>query len=290
MSTGALREAIIHFELYRLLKDCLDSGGFSVPCQVDVEPERLAGGRSVDLVLICRERGTCLSVIEVKGRSRGELIIYDEAVEEQARRYAEHLKAPYYIITNGVILRLFRYPCECVGNYYFQLSKTCVRQFLADFFSLYTGEKTDLNLRRAPSPSEIEKLTNALIQSIIEALEEISKNPSFRLETKIARETKNYYLSAGDLRRVFRLGIPLKDSREANTCVTIELNEMRRKLSEEDLKELLRNLSQIPGFEWITGINLKRRFVWKYMVYHKRVDVEKVKKELAMWFISLLTK
>ena len=121
-------------------------------------------------------------VIEVKGRSRGEFTIYDEAVEEQARRYAEHLEAPYYIITNGVILRLFRYSCECVGNYYFQLSKT---------------------------------------------------------------------------------------------CVTIELNEMRRKLSEEGLKEALRNLSQIPGFEWITGINSRRRFVWKYMVYHKRVDVEK---------------
>ena len=213
------------------MKNCLDSGGFSVPCQVDVEPEYSAGGRSADLVLICRERGTYLLVTEVKGRLRGEFTIYDKAIEEQARRYAEYLEAPYYAITNGVILRLFKYPCECVGNYYFKLSKTCVRLFLTDFLSLYTGEKTDLNLRHASSPSEIEKLTNALIQSIIEALEEISKNPGFRLDTKIARETKNYYLSVGDLRRVFRLGIPLKDSREANTCVTIELNEMRRNLS-----------------------------------------------------------
>lgn len=123
-----LREAVIHFELYRLLKNCLISGGHS---DIEVEPELTLGGRSADLVLTHKRNGKerlYLMVIEMKTALR-EFSVYDHKAREQVKAYAEHLNADYCAVTNGHILSLFKRTGEDFGYYRFELSEDCVKRF-----------------------------------------------------------------------------------------------------------------------------------------------------------------
>lgn len=289
MDSGAVREASIHFELYRLIKNCLCSGRFRNYCILDVEPELSVGGRSADLVLMDKEKESCILVIEVKGRGKGDYAVYDEAAEKQASNYANHLDACFYAVTNGIILRLFRRPNMPIGDYNFELSETCVGRFLEGLLSLYFDEKMNLDLPHARTPEERKKGRDVLVEAIIKALKEIDNKSDFRLETRILRKTNMYYLSVGEFKQVFRLGIPLKNSREANPFLTIMLDELRKKFAEKDLKKLLERLSQISGFEWIKEANLRKQFTWRYLTPYKEIDAEKVKMDLKAWFKLLQT-
>ena len=69
-------------------------------------------GDSADLVIEAEIHGSPINflVIEVKRRERFGLTVFDGEAEKQACGYAERLGSPYYAITDGRYLRLFKTP------------------------------------------------------------------------------------------------------------------------------------------------------------------------------------
>jgi len=231
------------FELYRLLKNCLASGRFY---NIEVEPERAAGSRCADLVLMCKEDGEDkhLLVIEVKGRIR-ELSVYDDKARQQAKAYADYLKADYYAVTNGYIIRLFKKPDKHMGDYYFELTEEKVERFLNDLFSIIAGEGTELSLPQAPSMDEFVGSTSEFANAVREVLEELGGQRDFSLETEVKEKTRMFYLSVGKFKRVFRLGIPLQFALGNKPYVDIRLNALKRKLDTTTVEKLLNKFSLI---------------------------------------------
>jgi len=284
---SSYREAIIHFELYRLLKACLVSGGYS---NIEVEPELVVGNGSADLVLTRREGGKDehLIVIEVKSGLK-ELSAYDNKAREQVKAYANNLNADYCAVTNGHFVGLFNRTGKDFGYYHFELSEDCVKRFLDDLFKIIAGEKEKLSLPVAPSREEIGKSANNLAKAVREVLEGLDGRRGFRLETEVKKETRMFYLSVGKFRRVFRLGIPLTISLENRPGVDIRLNTLKRRLDLVTIQKLINELSKIPGFEWAKGTEIKKEFIWRYLTPIKEVNAEKLKKGLTDWLLKLST-
>ena len=281
------KEAVIHFELYRLLKNCLVSGGHS---NVDVEPEKYVGGRSADLVLSREEDGEVkhLMVIEVK-TGKKEFSAYDEKARRQVKAYADHLNADYCSVTNGHFIGIFSRKGRDFGYYRFELSEDCVKRFLMDFFEIVAGEREKLSLPEAPSVEEIGKSANELAEAVRKVLESLNDRRGFLLETEVKKKTRMFYLSVGKFRRVFRLGIPLTISPEGKPGVDIRFNMLRRKLDSATIKGLLDELSKIPGFKWVKDATVEGEFTWGYLIPTGKVDAEKLKKDLTDWLLKLST-
>jgi hypothetical protein len=72
---GKPREAIVHFELYRLLKNCLALGKYS---NVDVEPEKVTLRGTADLALFRK----------IDGREEALLTIEELVAEPSGGEYA----------------------------------------------------------------------------------------------------------------------------------------------------------------------------------------------------------
>ncbi len=108
---GITREAKVHFELYRHLKNAIDheERGSTLPFET-VEPEYNVDGGFADIVVF-DSRGPKL-VIEAKredgGKYRRDIDPYSPKVIEQAFGYAGKLGASYFATFNGQMLVLFR--------------------------------------------------------------------------------------------------------------------------------------------------------------------------------------
>lgn len=286
VSNTMKREALVHFELYRLLRNCLDGGKFQHLCRVRVEPERYVKGGSADLVLEFELDGRReLVVIEVKGRTRG-LAVYNGKAEDQARAYAEHLGSKYYAITDGQILRLFKLSEELIGNYKFHLEEEFVGKFLDELYKLVVGKSERLDLSEAPPPEELGRMANKVAWAIREVLESLQGMDGFRLESEMKTKTKMYYLNVGDLKRVFRLGIPIQGF--ANLPhVDIRLETIKRKLDQAAVEKLMEDLSKIPGFEWVKRFSLEKKFVWSPIFIGSELDINNFKAKLMEWLINM---
>ena len=92
-----IREAVIHFELYRLLMNIISTKyDFSPIKYVWVHPEYVTRlGSSVDLVVDAEAGDEILHflVIEVKRKTRSGLEPFSDEAKQQAMRYAEILQA-----------------------------------------------------------------------------------------------------------------------------------------------------------------------------------------------------
>ena len=282
-----LREAVVHFELYRLLKNCLVLGGYF---DVYVEPEKSVGGRSADLVLTRKVDGQDknLIVIEVKG-ARNRFSAYDNKAREQVKAYADRLDADYYSVTNGYVIWLFKRPHKDYGYYRFELSEDCVKRFLNDLFEMINGEREELSLQKAPSIEEIVRSTNNFAETIRKVLENLNGQHNFRLEIEDKGKTHMFYLSVGKFKRLFRLGIPHAQTHENKPFVDIRINALKRKLGVENVKKLLNELSKISGFEWVKDCNIKREFIWKYLTPPEQQSMKKLEQELTNWLLKLST-
>jgi hypothetical protein len=276
-----LREAVIHFELYRLLKNCLVLEGY-----FDVEPEK----SGADLVLTRKVDGQDknLMVIEVKS-ARNRFSAYDSKAKEQAKTYADRLDADYCAVTNGHIIWLFKRPHKDYGHYRFELNEECVKRFLNDLFEMINGEREGLSLPKAPSIEEIARSTNNFAETIRKVLETLNGQHNFRLEIEDKGKTHMFYLSVGKFKRLLRLGIPHTQTIENKPFVDIRINALKRRLGVENVKKMLNELSKIPGFEWVKNYNIKREFIWKYLTPPEQANMRKLEQELTSWLLKLST-
>jgi hypothetical protein len=290
------REAIVHFELYRLLKNCLASGKYS---NVDVEPEKATLRGSADLALVRKIDGReeALLIIEVKS-PKNELSVYDEGAREQAKMYADDLNAGYYAVTNGRLIKLFRRPDEECGCYYFELSEYCVERFLSDFFAIIDGlrdAKEGLSLPKYLLSPEIVKSTEEMAEAMKEVLEGFKGQEGFHLEVGYKEDHQMLYLSVGRLRRVLRLGFPYPKVKSW-PYVHLEVRALKEVLGAEKAKELLCELSEVPSFGWIDDRDLEKEFIYHSYVYEPhlpldptkmKMKAEELKQRLREWLLKL---
>ena len=93
MYRGSCREAVIHFELYRRLKNVICSSGSLEGIKFDVEPEFPVKGGSVDLLVRAVLNGSIINllVIEVKRWTNNGLSLFTSLSEDQVKEYAKSL-------------------------------------------------------------------------------------------------------------------------------------------------------------------------------------------------------
>jgi len=302
------REAIVQSELYRLLKNYLLSRRYQ---NVDVEPEKVTPRGNADLVLIRNVDGKeeALLVIEVKS-PKDKLSVYDEYARKQAEGYAEDLNASYYAVTNGLFIRLFRRPNEDLGCYCFELSDYCIERFLSDFLEMVDGLKERLSLPNDSSP-EIARLVDEVAKAIEEVLEGLGGREGFHLEVSCdvvsfsygKEACKSLYLSVGKLGRVLHLDVPYPKAqtegvRALSPYIRIEVRALREGLGAERAKELLSELSEVPGFEWIDDRDFEKKFIYHNYFYEygpplsidptkMKERIEGLKQGLRGWLLKL---
>jgi len=147
MYSGFCREAVIHFELYRCLKNVVCSSGFLEGIKFDVEPEFPVKGGSVDLLVRAVLNGSIINllVIEVKRWTNDGLSLFSSLSEGQVKEYAKSLSAVYYAITDVQRFRLFKTSGdELIGNYKLSDDKifdeNVARQLLEGLVNIYKGK------------------------------------------------------------------------------------------------------------------------------------------------------
>ncbi len=168
MYSGFCREAVIHFELYRRLKNVVCSSGFLEGIKFDVEPEFPVKGGSVDLLVRAVLNGSIINllVIEVKRWTNDGLSLFSSLSEGQVKEYAKSLSAVYYAITDGQRFRLFKTSGdELIGNYKLSDDKifdeNVARQLLEGLVNIYKGKTPKLPFNTFNDPiEEIEKATS----------------------------------------------------------------------------------------------------------------------------------
>src|SRR5678815_1796904 len=101
------REAPVHFELYRFIKNCVESRrAAGLTDYSKVIPERdVPGVGSADLVIERTGLPTTFFVLEVKKKTPESMLVFDDEPRQQALGYARKLNAQFYAISDGDALR-----------------------------------------------------------------------------------------------------------------------------------------------------------------------------------------
>ena len=102
MYRGSCREVVIHFELYRRLKNVICSSGSLEGIKFDVEPEFPVKGGAVNPLVRAVLNGSIINllVIEVKRWTNNGLSLFTSLSEDQVKEYAKSLPAVYYDMQN----------------------------------------------------------------------------------------------------------------------------------------------------------------------------------------------
>jgi hypothetical protein len=289
------REACIHFELYRLLKNNMSRQYSNSIRYESLEPECPAGGKSVDLVIEAKKGQNVinLAVIEVKKPTMGSYLLSDPRSRKQVADYAEKLKSQFSILTDGEVLRLFK-DNQPVGDYSFELDDENVRDILRELLELYEGTKESLSLPEAflRREEDIAKDRDGLVNALKEVLKQLEIEEEFKLRCRDTGTNRIRYLTIGTAKDVFSMAIQLKkvDISKDQSYLYLQLTGLRAKLGVETLHELLVKLAQIPGFIWVdpNDANRTKEFTWrklKDMPFERRdPEFNLMKKQLVEWF------
>jgi len=291
MYRGSCREAVIHFELYRRLKNVVCSSGFLEGIKFDVEPEFPVKGGSVDLLVRAVLNGSIINllVIEVKRWTNDGLSLFSSLSEDQVKEYAKSLPAVYYAITDGQRFRLFKTSGdELIGNYKLSDDKifdeNVARQLLEGLVNIYKGKTPKLPFNTFNDPiEEIEKATSGFSQILINLFNELSGNGVATIEKR-----KNVmWLNIGPHKGILRIGI-YKESNK-NT-ITIQLEILKKVLGGDKTNEMLTKLSKIPGFQWVPErMDFSKPFIWIYIkdAVTEEPDYNQTKEGLRKWILEL---
>jgi hypothetical protein len=281
-----VREAIIHFELYRCLKNILPTELFEEIRFVSVEPEVPVCGKAADLVVNATVNGLACKflVIEIKKKTKNGLKIFDTDAENQAKGYAKKLPALYYSITDGHGLRLFRTANdEFLGNYLFHINENNTKRFLNDLVMLHSqgNASVKLSFPLIKDPSEaIEKESDGVTKSLIELLNEVSDKGTIQVE----QHGKNKWLNIR-AKRILTLELNEKN------CLTIWFNALKDIITPSQIDNMMIDLSKIPGFQLMSDrlpIG-NRSFTPIYIknIATEEPDLSKLKEGLRHWLIQL---
>ncbi len=288
-SPGEVREAVVHFELYRCLKNCISSEGrFEKIRFVDVIPEVPVNGRSADLVVKADLNGSPVNflVIEVKKRTKEGFPIFDTASLDQTKGYAQTLSAVYQGITDGQRLRLFRtLDDRLLGNYKFSLNEGAARQLLKGLSDLQAGKASGLPFDVIQSPwPQIVKLSDEFSTMLNNLFNEISGKGGILA----ARRGRVVFLNIGSYEGILRLGLD-KSPKEA--YVHIQLDILRKMLEFAKYTQTIRKLSEISGFQWVKDrTDASKAFIWSpiaSIIADEKPDYNQAKEDLREWLLEL---
>lgn len=292
------REAPVHFELYRLLKNNINEY-HSISIQYkSVKPEYPAKNGAIDLVVeaeVDHEIRRFLA-IEVKKQTMRSYLLFETESLQQVEGYAESLDSRYFILTDGDVLRLFNKDRYLIGNYRFGLTDNYVKRLLTDLLELNDGKLQTLNFPAAPpiDKEEIAKERDWLVRALIEVLEQLGKEKEFKLESRKTERNHLRYLTVGSSKKVFSMGIERekRDISKDQSYIYLQLSDLRTKLGMETLHELLVKLGQIPAFTWVDPnvANRNDQSTWKnvkYIPFDGDLKLNSMKKQLLEWFLDL---
>jgi len=283
-----VREAVVHFELYRVLKNSISSNAkFDRVRFTDVEPEKPVGGKSADLVVKADLKGssTDFLVIEVKRRTRDGLLLFGSPSIDQIKEYAKGLSAVYYAITDGLRLRLFRtLNNEALGNYIFSTDENAVGQLLKTLSSLQVGEVTAFPFSTFKDPTkELEKRISGFSKVLVDLFNELSGKGAIAIE----KHGKTRRLSIGPHSGVLRLGL---DEQTSKNIIEVELGVLKKALGLDRSVDMIEKLSEIPGFEWVRDrTDFNKNFIYIYVrdVIAEEPDLIQAKEDLRKWILEL---
>jgi hypothetical protein len=209
MDRASCREAVIHFELYRCLKNGVCSSGFPEGMEFDVEPEFPVNGGSVDLLVKAVLNGSIINllVLEVKRWTNDGLSLFSSLSEDQVKDYAKGLFTVYYAITDGQRFRLFKASGdELIDNYKLSddriIDENVARQLLEGLANIYMGKTSKLPFSTFKDPIEdIEKATSRFSQILIGLFNQLSGSGVATIEKR-----KNVrWLNIGPHRGILKL-------------------------------------------------------------------------------------
>jgi hypothetical protein len=283
-----LGEAIVQFELYRFLKNIISSQPkFEETSYIDVVPEAPVGGRAADLLIKANLDGhpADFLVIEVKRRTKDGLIVFDSSTRDQTREYANALSAVYYAITDGERLRLFRTLNDnLIGNYSFCLDESAVKQFLKGLSELHQGRISQLQFNIVVDPSaKIEELTIGFSRLLLDLFNEVSGKGTI----VVAQRGKMKWLNIGVHKGILRLELSEETSK---TSIAVQLEVLKKALGLEKSAELMKKLSEIPGFQWVRDrIDFNKPFIWILIkdVAIEEPDRTQAYEGLRKWILEL---
>jgi hypothetical protein len=281
-----IREAPIHFELYRHLKNNLPSDIFEGIKFVDVIPEIPVDGKAADLVIeaFVGEMRTKFLVLEVKRRTKDGLTIFGSPAEEQAKEYARKLGAIYYAITDGQGLRLFRASDDkSFGDYELTVSENNAKELLKGLAYLHCGDNSRLPFTSLKNPrEEIEKESKGVTQVLVELFSELSGKETITIENRGSSKRLNI-----GSKHVLTLEIHEETNKN---CFTIWLKAIKDTLGLDESIEIVRKLCDLPGFQFVCDRKLKfNSFTPVYIkdVATEEPNLHQLKEGLRSWLLKL---
>jgi len=288
--TAEIREAVIHFELYRLLMNVISTKYDLFPVKyVWVHPEYSpTTGMSADLVVDADMGGKIVHflVIEVKRKTRFGLTPFSDEARQQAMRYAETLQAPYYAVTDGFSLLLLKNPAKEIGKYRIRLDETVIEKFLRELSEYHLGKIDGLDLPTARPEERIKEISEEFIKTLLEVFNDVSGIEGINIREEASREYLNYYLDVCGHKKLLSLGVKISD--EGGSTLTIELNKIKTMLGTK-YEAYINKLSEIPGFKWIKetlSVNSSWRPI-KKIIATEEPDCSEIKEKLEHWILEI---
>jgi hypothetical protein len=293
------KEAPVHFELYRLIKNNMDKCNSDVFRYTYVDPEHPVGSGAADLVVYAEinNQPKPFLVIEVKKPTHRSYLLYDEEPMQQIKKYAINLSSLYYALMDDKILRLFTLEGD-IGNYKLQLTDEQIVRFLTELRGLAEKKIQKLRFPKAPkfSRAVLEKEVEEMAKTLTDVFQQLGREKGFKVKPEEKKTSQMLKLSFTSLKGVLRLAVKrektLTKSSAYSSYLHVQLKDLRRTLSAESLYELLVKLKQIQYFQWI---NPNKAFGSDPFTYRNLKEVsttekpepDKLKSDLTDWFLTI---
>lgn len=285
MRQKVVREAVIHFELYRHLMNILSSESRWDRVTYKIEPEVSVQGKSADLVIYTETEVSLdpLLVIEVKRKTEEGFSVFDSAAVKQTQHYADKLHAPYFAITDGKRLRFFKTPKQHVGDYEFLVDETACRQLLQGLTEIQASRSSGLSFPTIKPPmEELMKKSNTLVKELAKLFDELSTERSIEKEI----DGRVLLLNIKNHRGIVRLGLM---NRPSENYLDIRTEELKRAVGPR-FSQVVEELTRVPGFNWVQeAFHTSKKFIWKPIrkLITEEPDPTQVVKNLREWILKL---
>jgi hypothetical protein len=243
------REAPVHFELYRRIKNYVESKNADELVEFSkLVPEKdVPGIGSADLVLERTDSPAPFLVIEVKKKTPESMLVFDDDPRKQALGYANKLNAHFYSISDGDSFRLFRTGSDKhIGDYSIALTEDFAEKLLNGLRDIYAGTSSSLPFASIEAPLEkVRQSTTALGRMLLNVFEGLKRDEV----VNIKQEGRVTHVSVGNIGSILRLGLyPPEKADEDYIDVRLEL---LRKAFGERFRDVVADLSDVSGFEWM---------------------------------------
>jgi len=193
------REAIIHFELYRIFRNILNTFRerssikyLGVEPEYTLEDEYIKHKMSIDLAILAKIHGkeTPFLAIEVKDKTVYGVNPFKQRFIKKLEKYAKILKPVYYALTDGYTINLFSREAainRLLGIYRIELSEECIQELLEQLEDLYLKRRDYLDfepssypydkIKKAEFLTEASKLRKKIKCNMKKAIEILKKCP-----------------------------------------------------------------------------------------------------------------